>query len=1035
VEAMKEKVDAISDIEDLQGKIQYIETLKAQVKELYQAVTSVELIGTATGRVNGAKRLNNNYRVDFYHGKMATNEWFGNDEAKYEENSVNKLIKADDSIRYTVGQDIRTNNILLVRVNPVTATFNASQVKLMDSQKRDLSEIVTIGDPYRYTGLITRAQTSVETGLWCIPVSVKAGVQKRIFNRQVYDGGELNAKGDVEDGRQIAYAVSITNTENDQARYVASTYDLATRYVDYEPANYFNPTINDDYTVRGLHNRWGQLIDDNNNTAKDGVSGEDSRNKKFDRPEMAWASPGTPYAKPTAANTVIAGKFPWATGADYDAMRPFYDYRFVNAPLDVEVGKPFTISNVSNSAAVYELSRSGKAYNFKCWMPVEYYYVTLDLNNAIESNPSERNAWNSYSIKGLNTMTPGDDPLDMVIESETATGDWIGFRIYAVNYDGTLVDPDGIAFYVRVAGEEPQKTVTTVPFTATYANAVTADHDFTKFEENSGTLPIDGSVFTSLALGSTLQSATRTIDGDFFYGTGPTYAPVKVHYELLDASGAAARNWKDIASIRVAVDRPEYLLDGQTSTEFTIEGRDNNTQGNPILNELTIVLKKNMPTTAPASAAIKWLTTLGPDDNGGIITVYPRPYGWLAYDWDWATNAWANNYDPDHTDNNPNYWATAVTPAVADWNPGPHTSYNIGWYAGNTAYAPYTTGQAYNGLYPMGDPVFRLATNFNTHTAIGGALNPYNADNVLDRSIYRIEIANANDFSGDGNKLYIPTKSGVNAKDLVNERVVSTLAGIQAVTGVETYPEDYDMFVPAKYIDNGTHDTKVYYYYKDISLTLNNDGGTDRFVKANYEVPMAATFKTRINDMMTLYTYKTSGYTYVLKGDGTTAHPDKTIAVGSEPYIIKYKTEPKVQALYSTSGTWAWNTTANTYGTPTYTTAHTNLVSLIAGTNHSRSSELLDFYYGTNAINPENYSTARLYDLKVSISATIATYYTLSGSTFTTIGSNASTNLVLEQKPGLTPTGDFNGTINITGKDIFGKTISVDIPVKVVKNL
>ena len=29
-------------------------------------------------------------------------------------------------------------------------------------------------------------------------------------------------------------------------------------------------------------------------------------------------------------------------------------------------------------------------------------------------------------------------------------GDVIGFRVYAVNYDGTLTDPDGRAFYLAV---------------------------------------------------------------------------------------------------------------------------------------------------------------------------------------------------------------------------------------------------------------------------------------------------------------------------------------------------------------------------------------------------------------------------------------------------------------------------------------------------------------------------------------------------------------------------------------------------------
>jgi hypothetical protein len=38
----------------------------------------------------------------------------------------------------------------------------------------------------------------------------------------------------------------------------------------------------------------------------------------------------------------------------------------------------------------------------------------------------------------------------IAVNSENAFGDYIGFRVYAVNLDGTLVDPDGRAFYIHV---------------------------------------------------------------------------------------------------------------------------------------------------------------------------------------------------------------------------------------------------------------------------------------------------------------------------------------------------------------------------------------------------------------------------------------------------------------------------------------------------------------------------------------------------------------------------------------------------------
>ena len=88
----------------------------------------------------------------------------------------------------------------------------------------------------------------------------------------------------------------------------------------------------------------------------------------------------------------------------------------------------------------------------------------MDRANAVESQPSELNAWEGYSYTGLNTVVEGTS-LKITIDSDKAINDIIGFRVFAVNYDGTLVDPDGKAFYVKV-GDQAQdwnaaKTVVT----------------------------------------------------------------------------------------------------------------------------------------------------------------------------------------------------------------------------------------------------------------------------------------------------------------------------------------------------------------------------------------------------------------------------------------------------------------------------------------------------------------------------------------------------------------------------------------------
>ena len=100
---------------------------KAAVEELYKAVTSVELIATYSGTPDGADEaiqfplgalINARYewgKLDFVFGKQKWTDKFGDKEDRFAD--------ADQIIEYTEGKDIRAKQALLVRVNPVNATF------------------------------------------------------------------------------------------------------------------------------------------------------------------------------------------------------------------------------------------------------------------------------------------------------------------------------------------------------------------------------------------------------------------------------------------------------------------------------------------------------------------------------------------------------------------------------------------------------------------------------------------------------------------------------------------------------------------------------------------------------------------------------------------------------------------------------------------------------------------------------------------------------------------------------------------------
>lgn len=215
------------------------------------------------------------------------------------------------------------------------------------------------------------------------------------------------------DGKTILYAVAVKNTETQkdtQDRYVISTYDVKPSYKDFVAQNNFTFNVNEK-SVDGIHNRW---------TGSE-IMGENGADHSNSNPELAWNTNGPATA-------------PVLKGDKKNVQNDDQDVRFGNSLLQVEVGKKFTISDV-------------KAGNTNA---ADYYYVVLDKKNAIESGVSELNAWNSYEIDGLKKIVKAGDKLDLTIKSASANGDIIGFRVYAVNRDGKLLDPDGKAFYVIV---------------------------------------------------------------------------------------------------------------------------------------------------------------------------------------------------------------------------------------------------------------------------------------------------------------------------------------------------------------------------------------------------------------------------------------------------------------------------------------------------------------------------------------------------------------------------------------------------------
>lgn len=654
LDALKAEIEEAAET-NLEALALVVAGYGAAIDELYKAVSSVELVASYSGVLNDENEalqfplgafINNHdaqegLTLDFIFGKQKFTSKFGDKETESLFEDANEIIE------YTEGADIRAKQALLVRVNPVNASFTKDQVKLIDSKGRNLDEIVTIGEPYRYQGLITRGET-VESGLWVIPVSVKENTTLKDFNLVTFNEREYYAseeeakkagKNFEEDtkvaGNAILYAVAINNT-TDEERYVASTYDVAAEYSYFKPFGALNINLeaktSEGKLIHGrtgelynwyvdyplVHNRWIEVIPE---TGKPGIQSKDQYNAYTEKnPEQKWS---------LSADAKKAG---WVVPADvakketdklFNTVNDGGDYRF-NADY-------FTIESVGQKISL-ELPEDLKS-------KAEYWYITFDFQkNAVESAPSEWEAWQSYrsQIDGIYTMTRGAEKINLVINAATAQGDVIGFRAWAVNYDGSLLDPDGKAFYVKVGDIKTKKVTLTAEVLALDAlkgmsldsikiNGKTFEEKLKRDEGvNFGVAELADDTFEALGFWDRAM--------DEFQATGSTNVNVRnngvvtLYWALFQNNKKdLATNWDNIKYLVVGVEggRLKDWLDNSTLTINTFK-QLRNESSEPIMYELTIAAKKVMPTAAniPADYKFIWKPDYDPTASK-VLTVYP----------------------------------------------------------------------------------------------------------------------------------------------------------------------------------------------------------------------------------------------------------------------------------------------------------------------------------------------------------------------------------------------------------------------------
>ena len=462
---------------------------------------------------------------------------------------------ADAQFTFEKGKYFAGEDSLLIRVSPVDAELTTSNVSLLNSQGKELNDLIEVTDAHRYDKLLYASRAAgdekINTGLWVVKFKAKDL------------GDDFKAAAEVEEGA-ILYSVAVKNTyTTDEAkdRRVTSEYKV-TLGTDVAEHAY-------DFTVNGTS-----------------IKDIKNRRERYDQvQELDWID----NAKP--ATTVIT------TGNDANAGDRATDKDKRNSSakiLAVQKGGNIVIDFTKQIG----LSEENQNKDFG----VKGFYVTLDDKFALESGVSEINAWNSYTYENVGykkngtTYQPaklftGNKGTIKIEDTGAATGDVIGFRVYAVNYDGTLTDPDGRAFYVAIGDA---KVDMTIPATTVSLDKSTANDNQPKFV--SPKIKVDFSKCSDFDASDAYKWAVTAKDKS---GADAQVSGNEFSVKYFKADGSETDKLsKEVTAIQFVLNKPNKFIDGETYTVSTTLTK--NIDGAIAdVSTVTASFKKEMPKEAP----------------------------------------------------------------------------------------------------------------------------------------------------------------------------------------------------------------------------------------------------------------------------------------------------------------------------------------------------------------------------------------------------------------------------------------------------
>lgn len=464
----------------------------------------------------------------------------------------------------TFKKDYTTTNSVsvIVRVSPTNAKLTKENITLINSQGKEISDVVECAKVEPFTGLLTRSD--LNNGLWELTFKMVDGVSAADFRAAV----EHNKQS-------VLFAVAVKNTKlNEDERRVITGYDLTLSAEDAKPAS-------NGFALKDNAGIWRSVEDINNRYGATGAP-----------KEYVWKDATKPATAPITSGSsinVVVG-----------------DNRTAEPLLAAEVDKAIEIQ------VDYDIN------NNKTNNKIAGFYVTLDSKFASASDPSELNSWNNYSYVGVGvpgdakrkaTLFKGNKGQITVSDLGGVAGDVIGFRLYAVNLDGTLVDPDGRAFYVAVGNTSTEATIPGVTVDLTKGTS----SDLVEVED--GTF-----INCSSVTGWTYASGTKVKN------VAPVFT-VK-YYDADKAEITNPAQYGEIKYVKFVLDNPMAFEDGGTYTQ-TLE-LYNVISGTKVLAKtITASVTKKMPTTFKGDFGIKIGQTWNNSSN--IVRPFITPTaGWVV---------------------------------------------------------------------------------------------------------------------------------------------------------------------------------------------------------------------------------------------------------------------------------------------------------------------------------------------------------------------------------------------------------------------